>query len=58
LALFFLSEITNPFFAEIVQGFESIAVQHGHEILLTSTANDPKRMESSVRRMIEPCLFE
>jgi DNA-binding LacI/PurR family transcriptional regulator len=48
-----ISEITNPFFPEIVQVFESIAVQHGYEILLTSTGNDPKRMESSVRRMIE-----
>jgi DNA-binding LacI/PurR family transcriptional regulator len=48
-----VSEITNPFFPEIVQVFETIAVQHRYEILLTSTANDPKRMESSVRRMIE-----
>jgi len=48
-----VSEITNPFFPEIVQVFETIAVQHQYEILLTSTANDPKRMESSVRRMIE-----
>lgn len=48
-----ISEITNPFFPEIVQVFESIAVQHRYEILLTSTGNDPTRMESAVRRMIE-----
>ncbi len=48
-----VSEITNPFFPEIVQSFEDIAVQHNYEILLTSTAHDPKRMETSVRRMIE-----
>ena len=48
-----ISEITNPFFPEIVQVFETIAVQHRYEILLTSTGNDPKRMESAVRRMIE-----
>jgi DNA-binding LacI/PurR family transcriptional regulator len=48
-----VSEITNPFFPEIVQVFETIAVQHRYEILLTSTGNDPKRMESAVRRMIE-----
>jgi DNA-binding LacI/PurR family transcriptional regulator len=48
-----VSEITNPFFPEIVQVFETIAVQNEYEILLTSTVNDPKRMESSVRRMIE-----
>lgn len=48
-----VSEITNPFFPEIVQVFENIAVQHNYEILLTSTIHDPKRMELSVRRMLE-----
>src|SRR5690349_20940767 len=48
-----VSDITNPFFPEIVQSFEDIAVQHGYEILLTSTVHDPRRMEASVRRMIE-----
>jgi DNA-binding LacI/PurR family transcriptional regulator len=48
-----VSEITNPFFPEIVQTFEDLAVENGYEILLTSTVHDPKRMESSVRRMIE-----
>jgi LacI family transcriptional regulator len=48
-----VSEITNPFFPEIVQNFENLAVANGYEILLTSTVHDPKRMELSVRRMIE-----
>jgi LacI family transcriptional regulator, galactose operon repressor len=48
-----VSEITNPFFPEIVQVFENLAVEHGYELLLTSTVHDPKRMELSVRRMIE-----
>jgi LacI family transcriptional regulator len=48
-----VSEITNPFFPEIVQAFEDIAVKHNYEILLTSTVHDPKRMELAVRRMIE-----
>src|ERR1700732_695433 len=48
-----VSEITNPFFPEIVQTFENQAVENNYEILITSTVNDPKRMESSVRRMIE-----
>jgi LacI family transcriptional regulator len=48
-----VSEITNPFFPEIVQGFEDLAVQHNYEILTTSTVHDPKRMALSVRRMIE-----
>jgi len=48
-----VSEITNPFFPEIVQTFETLAVENHYEILLTSTVHDPKRMELSVRRMIE-----
>lgn len=48
-----VSEITNPFFPEIVQGFEDIAVQNNYEILTTSTVHDPARMALSVRRMIE-----
>src|SRR3982074_2868073 len=48
-----VSEITNPFFPEIVQVFENIAVEHHYEILLTSTVHDPKLLESSVRRMLE-----
>src|ERR1700679_1867828 len=48
-----VSEITNPFFPEIVQAFEDIAVENHYEILLTSTVHDPKRMELAVRRMIE-----
>jgi LacI family transcriptional regulator len=48
-----VSEITNPFFPEIVQTFETLAVEQNYEILLTSTIHDPKRMELAARRMIE-----
>ena len=48
-----VSEITNPFFPEIVQTFETLAVEQNYDILLTSTIHDPKRMELAVRRMIE-----
>jgi LacI family transcriptional regulator len=48
-----VSEITNPFFPEIVQTFETLAVEKNYDILLTSTIHDPKRMELAVRRMIE-----
>jgi LacI family transcriptional regulator, galactose operon repressor len=48
-----VSEITNPFFPEIVQVFENLAVEHGYEIMLVSTVHDPKRMDLSVRRMVE-----
>jgi DNA-binding LacI/PurR family transcriptional regulator len=48
-----VSEITNPFFPEIVHSFEEIAVAHNYEILFASTAHDPNRMQSSVRRLLE-----
>src|SRR5438034_7400887 len=48
-----VSEITNPFFPEIVRVFEETALQHNYEILVTSTVHDPERMKASVRRMLE-----
>jgi DNA-binding LacI/PurR family transcriptional regulator len=48
-----VSEITNPFFPELIQGFEDIAVENGYEILISSTNYDPKRMSNCIRRMLE-----
>jgi LacI family transcriptional regulator, galactose operon repressor len=48
-----VSDITNPFFPELIQGFEDIAVEHGYEILVSSTNHDPKRMSHCIRRMLE-----
>jgi DNA-binding LacI/PurR family transcriptional regulator len=48
-----VSEITNPFFPELIQGFEDIAVEHGYEILVSSTNHDPRRMSHCIRRMLE-----
>jgi LacI family transcriptional regulator len=48
-----VSEITNPFFPELVQGFEDIAVANGYEILVSSTNHEPKRMSHCIRRMLE-----
>ena len=48
-----ISEITNPFFPELIQGFEDIAVEHGYEVLISSTNYDPKRMSHCIRRMLE-----
>ena len=48
-----VSEITNPFFPELIQGFEDIAVANGYEILVSSTNHDPKRMSHCIRRMLE-----
>src|SRR6267378_404361 len=48
-----VSEITNPFFPEIIHVFEETALQDNYEILVTSTVHDPERMKTSVRRMLE-----
>jgi len=48
-----VSEITNPFFPELIQGFEDVAVDHGYEILIGSTNYDPERMKRCIRRMVE-----
>jgi DNA-binding LacI/PurR family transcriptional regulator len=48
-----VSEITNPFFPEIVHVFEETALRHNYEVLLTSTVHDTERMKIAVRRMLE-----
>jgi DNA-binding LacI/PurR family transcriptional regulator len=48
-----VSEITNPFFPELIQGFEDVAVESGYEILIGSTSYDPDRMRRCIRRMVE-----
>ena len=48
-----VSEITNPFFPELIEGFEEIAVAHGYEILIGSTNYDVSRMATCIRRMLE-----
>jgi LacI family transcriptional regulator len=48
-----VSDITNPFFPEIVHVFEETALQHHYEVLLTSTVHDTERMKIAVRRLLE-----
>lgn len=48
-----VSDITNPFFPELIHGFERIAVEQGYEVLLGSTNYDPSMMATVVRRMLE-----
>ena len=48
-----VSEITNPFFPELIQNFEDSAVKRGYEILIGSTNYSAERMMQCVRRMVE-----
>ncbi len=48
-----ISDITNPYFPELVKAFEDIAMEHGQDVLISNTDYDPARMESCVIRMLQ-----
>ena len=48
-----VENITNPFFPELIQSFEEIAVAHGYEILVSSSNSNPANLATTMRRMIE-----
>ena len=48
-----ISEITNPFFPELVQEFDNLAVAQGYEVMIGSTSYDPARTESLIARMLQ-----
>jgi LacI family transcriptional regulator len=48
-----VENITNPFFPELIQSFEEVAVANGYEILVSSTNSDPAILTTCVRRMLE-----
>ncbi len=48
-----ISDITNPYFPELVKAFEDIAVEHGKDVLIANTNYDPVRMEHCVVRMLQ-----
>jgi len=48
-----VSDITNPFFPELIHNFETLATQQGYDLILTSTDYQTARMTGCVRRMLE-----
>ena len=48
-----VSDITNPFFPELLKEFENLSIEHDYEILVSSTNYDAARMEICVRRMLQ-----
>ena len=48
-----ISDITNPYFPELVKSFEDIAVEHGQDILIANTNYNARRMEECVIRMLQ-----
>ena len=48
-----VSDITNPFFPELVHSFEGLATAHQYDVILTSTEYKTAYMTNCVRRMLE-----
>ncbi len=48
-----VSDITNPFFPELIRGFETLATEHQYDVILTSTDYETARMTGCLRRMLE-----
>ncbi len=48
-----ISEIANPFFPELIRGFQSEAWDRGFDVLLLNTEYSKKRTESVIEKLIE-----
>lgn len=48
-----ISDISNPFFPELVKAFEDTAILHAYEVIVANTDYKSDRMGLCVRRMIE-----
>src|SRR5436309_13286526 len=48
-----ISEIANPYFPEIIRGFQASAWDRGLDVLLCNTEYDQSRTKSVIRKLIE-----
>jgi DNA-binding LacI/PurR family transcriptional regulator len=48
-----VSDIVNPFFPEVIKGFETRARQLGYDAILSDTNYDPRRTQEAAERMME-----
>jgi DNA-binding LacI/PurR family transcriptional regulator len=48
-----ISDISNPFFPEVVKSIESAAFERGYNVILLNTNYDPERAADYVRRLSE-----
>jgi DNA-binding LacI/PurR family transcriptional regulator len=48
-----ISEIANPFFAEIIRGFQATAWARGYDVLLCNTEYDAGRTDAIIRKLRE-----
>jgi LacI family transcriptional regulator len=48
-----ISEIANPYFPEIIRGFQAAAWERNFDVLLCNTEYSPKRTEGVMRKLVE-----
>lgn len=48
-----ISDITNPFFPELVKSFEDLAIKSGLDVLVSNTDYDPQRTEHCIARLLQ-----
>lgn len=48
-----ISEVSNPFFSEIIKGFQTAAWENGFDTLLFNTEHDTHRTQRALRQMLE-----
>lgn len=48
-----ISEVANPYFSEIITGFQTAAWQHGFDVLLFNTEYDPARARTVIQKLLE-----
>ncbi len=48
-----VSDVRNPFFAELIDGFDAMATAHGIDVIFTHTNYEPERLKHCLRRMVE-----
>lgn len=48
-----ISEIANPYFPEVIRGFQAAAWDRGFDVLLLNTEYEPARTKSVIRKLVE-----
>ena len=48
ILLMIVPRISNPFYSEIIHGFQNNAYRHGYEVLLCQSMNNPRRTEEYI----------
>jgi LacI family transcriptional regulator len=48
-----ISEIANPYFPEVIRGFQAAAWDQGLDVLLLNTEYSPTRTQSVIRKLVE-----